>query len=392
MYQSDSYKKDVADRLLKLLMLCRANKLPLSVVENLKWDLGLPQDYERSVIPEFPDYFRIAAANGPAETRVLELVCWIGEMGTSVMEKKEKKGMPLAFPMHFSRGFEMEKKFKKWVDDWQKLPYVSPYENADYLSPKSDESDKWTVAVLHELLHILVPKKTEKENVLYLGEHLGLRSRFKRALLNHPGIFYLSSKIGTYTLVLKEGYKRGLLIENHPFMSMRSKYIHLMNTVKEDSKPISMPGGSGDTQKTKQTASESKGEREEKEKENKRELYGSSDAEVNENGTRQGVVKDTVAASRGLRPRKTDKDAKGRGRNLERGWSAGERPGRTPRERVWGRTPGRERSVGERPGRTSRERVSPKVPTRTEMQGRGLRGKLNLSKSRGRVRGDKTPS
>ncbi|EXB93634.1 hypothetical protein L484_018019 [Morus notabilis] len=56
MFQSESYKKDVVDWVLKL---CRANKLPLNVIKNLKWDLGLPPDYERSLIPEFPDYFRI---------------------------------------------------------------------------------------------------------------------------------------------------------------------------------------------------------------------------------------------------------------------------------------------------------------------------------------------
>ncbi|EXB57378.1 hypothetical protein L484_016431 [Morus notabilis] len=371
MFQSESYKKDVADRVLKLLMLCRGNKLPLNVIENLKWDLGLPPDYERSLIPEFPDYFRIV---GREETRVLELVCWIDELGTSIMEKKAMggvsdyaKGMPIAFPMHFSKGFEMDKKLKKWVSYWQKLPYVSPYENADYLSPKSDESDKWAVAVLHELLHILVPKKTEKENVLCLGEHLGIRSRFKRASLNHPGIFYLSSKIGTYTLVLKEGYKRGLLIENHPLTSMRSKYIHLMNTVKEDSKLISVPGGSGNAKKQKNIDSESKGEMDGKEEDNEGVLYDSSDAEEAEDGALRGVAKNTTAANSRLRTRK--KDAKGRVGNRERG----------------------RRSAGERSGKAG-ERVSPMVSTSMEMQGRGSRARLNLSKSRGREAPAKLPS
>ena len=93
----------------------------------------------------------------------------------------EKKGS-IAFPMQFSRGFEMDKKSKKWEDEWQKLPYISPYEDASHLLPNSDESDKWTVAVLHELRHILVPKKTERDNLLLLGEYLGLRLRFKREI------------------------------------------------------------------------------------------------------------------------------------------------------------------------------------------------------------------
>ncbi|PON76183.1 Plant organelle RNA recognition domain containing protein [Parasponia andersonii] len=371
MYQSESYKQQLADRLLKLLMLCRTNKIPLTVVERLKWDLGLPQDYERSLIPEFPDYFRVGVAKDRSPGPVLELVCWISEMGASVMERKAmsgdsgySKGMAIAFPMQFSRGFEMDKKMKKWVDDWQKLPYVSPYENAAHLPPKSDESDKWAVAVLHEFLHILVPKKTDRENVLCLGEYLGLRSRFKRAILHHPGIFYLSSKIESYTLVLKESYKRGLLVENHPLMNMRSKYIHLMNTLKEDSKYISVPGGSGNAQKQKQTTSEFEGGKDEaedkSEDENEGELYDSSDAEEDEYDSQQAVEEDVVN-NRG-RTRKTNLDVKGRVRNPER------------------------RSPGNRPGK-SREKLSPEVASKAGMHSRNSRGgaKMHNRSSRGRT-------
>lgn len=244
-YQSENNKRVGADRLLKLLMLARINKIPLHIVNRLIWDLGLPHDYTETLVPEFPDYFQVTGGNGNGSCSepYLELVCWSNELAVSVMEKKARceKGMPIAFPLQYSRGFEVDKKFKKWVDGWQKLPYVSPYENALHLPAKSDEADKWAVSVLHELLHLLIGKKTDRENVLLLGECLGLRSRFKRALLQHPGIFYLSSKIGTHTVVLREGYKRNLLIESHPLMDMRYKYIHLMNTVNEDKKTKSLP-------------------------------------------------------------------------------------------------------------------------------------------------------
>ncbi|XP_057445717.1 protein WHAT'S THIS FACTOR 9, mitochondrial [Lotus japonicus] len=230
-FHSDIVKQQAADRLLKLLMISRIHKIPLGVIERLKWDLGLPHDYVESVVPEFPDYFRVR------DDDVLELVCWSDELAVSVLEKKcMGKGKEVAFPVQFSSGFEMDKKYEKWLKEWNKLPYVSPYENAAHLPASSDESDRWVVGVLHEILHVLVPKKTERDNVFVLGELLGLRSRFKRALLQHPGIFYLSSKIGTYTVVLREGYKRGSLIEDHPVMQLRGKYVHLMNTVKEESK------------------------------------------------------------------------------------------------------------------------------------------------------------
>ncbi|KAK2972666.1 hypothetical protein RJ640_003439 [Escallonia rubra] len=250
-YHSESHRQDAANRLLKLLMIGKINRIPLRIIDCLKWDLGLPQDYTKSIVPEFPDYFKVTSGNDES----LELVCWSNELAKSVIEKKERgyeKGMPIAFPLQYSRGFEIDKKFKKSVDEWQKLPYISPYENALHLSANSDKSDRWAVAVLHELLHLFVPKKTERDNILCLGEYLGIRSRLKRALLNHPGIFYVSSKVRTHTVVLREAYKRDLLIgndRNHPLMGMRSKYIHLMNMVKKDTKGKNVQGGRSPNQK-----------------------------------------------------------------------------------------------------------------------------------------------
>ncbi|XP_022730256.1 protein ROOT PRIMORDIUM DEFECTIVE 1 [Durio zibethinus] len=249
-YQSDSYKQLVADRLLKLLMISRMNKIPIRILDILKWDLGLPQNYLKTLVPCFPDYFRLV---GSEDSGQLELVCWSDELAVSVLEKKNmeggsvySKGMPIAFPVKISKGFEMDKKEKKWWDDWQKLPYVSPYENALHLPPKTDESDKWAAAVLHEILNLSVAKKAGRDDVLCVGEYLGIRSRFKRVLLHHPHIFYLSCKTGTYTVVLKEAYKRGLLIESNPLMNIRNQYIHLMHTVREH---LSNPSGNDQEKK-----------------------------------------------------------------------------------------------------------------------------------------------
>ncbi|OIT32341.1 PREDICTED: protein ROOT PRIMORDIUM DEFECTIVE 1 [Nicotiana attenuata] len=236
-YQSVSYKEDVADRILKLLMIGKTNKIPLHVIDKLKWDLGLCDSYAKTLVPEYPDYFQVNN-----NELVLELVCWSHELAVSFMQKKAMKSendqdlLVNKFALKYSNGFEVDKKYKKWIDEWQKLPYISPYENAMHLPAKSDEADKWAVAILHEILNLCVGKKAERDNLLLIGECLGLRSRFKRALMLHPGIFYVSSKIGTHTVVLKEGYKRGMLIQRSPLMEMRYKFVHLMNKVTEDKK------------------------------------------------------------------------------------------------------------------------------------------------------------
>ncbi|KAJ6764005.1 PROTEIN WHAT'S THIS FACTOR 1-like protein CHLOROPLASTIC [Salix purpurea] len=271
-YQSENYKNDVANRLLKLLMISRIDKIPLKLLDLLLWDLGLPQDCVKSLVPEFPDYFRVLRdknlSPGSGSDLGLELVCWSNELAVSVMEKKVKsretsyvKGMPIEFLMQFSTGFEVDKRLKQWISDWQKLPYVSPYENAIHLGPNTDESDRWAVGVLHEVLNLSVSKKVEKDTLLCLGEWLGIRSRFKRALLHHPGIFYLSNKIGTYTVVLKEGYKRGLLVEKNPVVDIRNQYIHLMHTVVAENKSITVHGGSQQQEKKIDGKSEGQGEK-----------------------------------------------------------------------------------------------------------------------------------
>ncbi|GAB2215081.1 hypothetical protein Drorol1_Dr00019456 [Drosera rotundifolia] len=239
-YGSDGFRKSTADRVLRLLMLCKGYEVPVRLVDRLKWDLGLPDDYIETIVPEFNHYFRVKDRRDKDLEGLLEIVCWDKDLAVSIMEKKAmksgsgyQKGMPIVFPMSFSKEFVMDKQMKREIEEWQKLPYVSPYDNVLSLKPRSEESDKWAVAVLHELLHIFVHKKSERENVLRVGEFLRIRSRFKRALVNHPGFFYLSNKNGTYTVVPRDAYKRESLIEKHPLMEIRNKYIHLMHTVKE---------------------------------------------------------------------------------------------------------------------------------------------------------------
>ncbi|CAI9294237.1 unnamed protein product [Lactuca saligna] len=239
---SSHYKKDVAERLAKLLMLTRAKKLPLDIIDLLRFDLGLPHDFILTLLPEFPEYFQICNMGDKnskgCEMFGVELVSWRDNLAMSVLEKKvvEENGgiiprMPIKFSINLPKGYDLEKKVRIWMHEWQNLPYISPYEDAFFLSPNSDQAEKWTVAVLHELMNLFISKKTEKENLLILGDYLGFGIRFKKALVHHPGIFYVSNKIRTQTVVLREAYKKDLLVERHLLMGMRYRYLHLMNQV-----------------------------------------------------------------------------------------------------------------------------------------------------------------
>ncbi|MCD7466343.1 hypothetical protein HAX54_002953 [Datura stramonium] len=149
-----------------------------------------------------------------------------------------RKRVHIRFSMNLPRGFDLQKKVKNWAEEWQNLPYISPYEDAFHLAPNSDQAEKWTVGVIHELLSLLVSKKTERENIYCLGDYLGFGIRFRKALVHHPGIFYLSNKIRTHTIVLREAFNKNVLVERHPLMRMRYKYISLMNRVLRRGIPI----------------------------------------------------------------------------------------------------------------------------------------------------------
>lgn len=238
-HNSPINREETARRLARLLMLAGMERLPIYVIEKLKWDMGLPHDYVKTLLAYYPDYFEVCVVNDPLsgeEVLALELVSWRNDLSVSELEKRvmssnygaDKRRHDIAFPMFLPPSFALEKRVKAWVEGWQTLPYISPYENAFHLDSNSDQAEKWTVAILHELLSLLVSKKTERENLICYGECLGLGSRFKKALVHHPGIFYICNKIRTQTVVLREAYRNEFLVKKHPVMGMRYWYIHLM--------------------------------------------------------------------------------------------------------------------------------------------------------------------
>uniref|UniRef100_A0A0A9FWW9 PORR domain-containing protein n=1 Tax=Arundo donax TaxID=35708 RepID=A0A0A9FWW9_ARUDO len=216
-------------------MLAPARALPLRLVARLRLDLGLAPDFTRSLLPQYPDYFALSP-----DGTVLELVCYRKDLAVSAIQAYAQRtggykvGDAVAFPLSFPRGFELDKKVRKWLDEWQRLPYISPYEDGSHLAPRSDITEKRTVAVLHEVLSLTVGKKMEKEVLVKLGEALRLPPGFRKVVARHPGIFYMSHKLRTQTVVLREAYRRHMLVDKHPMMGIRYQYLHLMHMGKEE--------------------------------------------------------------------------------------------------------------------------------------------------------------
>ncbi|WCJ34094.1 Ubiquitin carboxyl-terminal hydrolase family protein [Euphorbia peplus] len=236
-----NYESDTVERLCRVLMMMKSKTVPLKSLHPLKWDLGLPDNFEKILIPKYPDHFQFVKA--PNGIGCLKLVQWRDEIAVSALQKsneskemgneyqKFKRGQTtLAFPMSFPRGYGGQKKVRAWMEEFQKLPYISPYEDPRGIDPDSELMEKRVVGVLHELLSLTIHKKTKRNYLRSVREELCLPHKFTRLFTRYPGIFYLSLKCKTTTVALREGYQRGKLVNPHPIAHLRDKFHHVMRT------------------------------------------------------------------------------------------------------------------------------------------------------------------
>lgn len=222
-------QNDLIDRLCKLLMLTRERILPLQTIDQLKWDMGLPHDYHHSLIPKFPELFSLISMSD--DRAGLKLLAWDDRLAISHLQSNSssiEKGGVFEFPIGFTPGFGLKRKCLEWLSEWQTLPYTSPYLDPSHLDPRTDESEKRIVGVFHELLHLTIQKKTERKNVSNLRKPLALPQKFTKVFERHPGIFYISKKCDTQTVVLREAYDGNQLIQKHRLGEIREKFGALM--------------------------------------------------------------------------------------------------------------------------------------------------------------------
>lgn len=236
-----SRESDAVETLCKVLMMTKSRTIPLRSIVPLRWDLGLPDNFMKELIPKYPSHFRFAKA--PDGLVGLKLEEWREGYAVSALEKRNdgsntgdeyrqfKRGQTaLAFPMNFPRGYGAQKKVRAWMEEFQKLPYISPYEDSRRVDPNSDLMEKRVVGVLHELLSLTIHRKTKRNYLRSLREELNLPHKFTRIFTRYPGIFYLSLKCKTTTVSLREGYHRGKLVDPHPLALLRAKFYHVMRT------------------------------------------------------------------------------------------------------------------------------------------------------------------
>ncbi|CAN1768401.1 Protein WHAT'S THIS FACTOR 9, mitochondrial [Linum perenne] len=223
------HQEDLKERLKKFILMSKEKALPLKIIKGLGWYLGWSDD----MLQKLDDgSFRLVELEGGFKGLAVESHGRV----LSVLQKNGMKrgvysGEPmeaLEFPLFPSKGLRLKKKIADWLIEFQKLPYVSPYEDYSYLDTDSDIAEKRVVGFLHELLCLFVEHSAERKKLLCLKKYFGLPQKVHKAFERHPHLFYLSYRNKTRTAILKEAYRQELAIEKHPLVSVRQKYIELM--------------------------------------------------------------------------------------------------------------------------------------------------------------------
>lgn len=225
-------------RLKKLLLMAPAGCLHTHALWLIRRELGLPDDFRVSVLAKYNRDFRLVDPGGVALVgrdeglAVAEVERWrereYREKWLSEFETK------YAFKMSFPTGFRIEKGFRERLKNWQRLPYLKPYEIGDGngVSRRAcgggERFEKRAVGIIHELLSLTVEKMVEVERLSHFRRDFGVEVNIRELLLKHPGIFYISTKGNKQTVYLREAYSKGCLVEPNPVYLVRMKMLELI--------------------------------------------------------------------------------------------------------------------------------------------------------------------
>ena len=223
-------------RVEKLLMMSVNGTLHVHALRLIRRELGLPADFRDSILAKHSAHFRLIGLE------VVELVDRDENLGVAKVEmwrEKEYREKWLsefetkyAFPINFPTGFRIEGGFRDKLKNWQRLPYLKPYERKEVVRVRTcggvERFEKRTVGILHELLSLTVEKMVEVERIAHFQRDFAMDANVRELLLKHPGVFYISTKGNTQTVFLREAYCKGCLIEPNPIYIVRRKMLDLV--------------------------------------------------------------------------------------------------------------------------------------------------------------------
>ncbi|KAL9237286.1 hypothetical protein vseg_011855 [Gypsophila vaccaria] len=240
----DAQIRDAVIRLRKLLMLSNTGRLYLEHIRIARREFGFPDDFEYSVVLKHPQYFRLFDGED-GFSKYVELVEKDPTLAVCAVERvreaeyrrsgKDEEDVRFSFSVSFPPGFRTGKYYKIAMWKWQRLPYWSPYEDISGYDMRSQEAqnrwEKRAVAMIHEILSLTIEKKISLERIAHFRLTMDLPKKLKDFLLQHQGIFYISTRgnLGKlHTIFLREAYRKGELVEPNDVYLARRKLAELI--------------------------------------------------------------------------------------------------------------------------------------------------------------------
>lgn len=222
----DMQESVLVERLAKLLMLSAHQRLNVVKFNEIKKNFGFPHDYLIRIVPKYPEMFRLVNYSGRQTSMDIQLVSrkqeWeVSAVESLVMHQKSEPCFKCNLP-------------STWVQSWERFnifnstSYISPYSDTTGLVEGTKEMDKRTVGLVHELLSLALWKKLSIVKLSHFRREFNLPDRLHILLLKHPGIFYVSNKYQSYTVLLREAYNGSMLVEQDPLVVVKEKFGELM--------------------------------------------------------------------------------------------------------------------------------------------------------------------
>lgn len=271
-------------RIKKLLMMSVNGTIHIHGLRLARRELGLPKDFRESILQKYSNEFRlvdfeIVGMVDRGEVGVAEVCvsCWPGqpgqpelsemgmgevrvswpgqrlsEMGVAEVEKWREREFrekwlsefetKYAFPISLPTGFKIEAGYRERLRNWQRLPYVKPYERKEVVRVRTcggaERFEKRAVGILHEFLCWTVEKMVGVERLVHFRKDLGIEVNLREVILKHPGIFYLSTKGSAQTVFLREAYSKGCLIVPNQIYAVRRKMLDLILTGRRNTREL----------------------------------------------------------------------------------------------------------------------------------------------------------
>lgn len=262
----------------KLLMMSVNGTIHIHALRLIRRELGLPKDFLESILRKYAGEFRLVdleivglVDRGEEEMGKAEVcVSWrkqpeLSKMGVAEVEKWREREYrenwlsefetKYAFPINLPTGFKIEAGYRERLKNWQRLPYVKPYERKEVVRVRtcggSERFEKRAVGILHEILCLTVEKIVGVDRLVHFRKDLGIEVNLREVILKHPGIFYLSTKGNAQTVFLREAYSKGCLIVPNQIYAVRRKILDLIlmgrrntkelrsqNTIKDESHSV----------------------------------------------------------------------------------------------------------------------------------------------------------